>query len=230
MINKHISIAASLACADYRHLEKDILELELAGVDSIHFDVMDGHFVPNFCLNLDILKMVKEVTALPVDVHLMVADPAFYVPEFAKENPRLLSFQVEATPHVQRHLALIRDYGIHAGLALNPSTPLNVLDYLLPDLDVVLIMTVNPGFAGQKLVPATLSKIARLRKVIDESGYPIEIEVDGNVSFENIPLMIGAGATILVGGTSSLFRKGHPITESAQQIKDLIASASQQNH
>jgi ribulose-phosphate 3-epimerase len=188
---------------------------------------MDGHFVPNFCLNLDILKMVKEVTTLPVDVHLMVADPAFYIPEFAKENPRLLSFQVEATPHVQRLLACIRDFGIKAGLALNPSTPLNMLDYLLPDLDVILIMTVNPGFAGQKLVPATLSKIARLRRLIDESGFPIEIEVDGNVSFENIPAMIGAGATILVGGTSSLFRNGYPIAESARQVKALIASITQ---
>lgn len=224
MNHSKISIAASLACADYRHLEQDIRELEQAGVDSIHFDVMDGHFVPNFCLNLDILRMVKEVTDLPVDVHLMVAHPEDFIPEFAGLGPRLLSFQVEATAHVQRQLASIRGYGILAGLALNPATPLNVLDYLLPDLDVILVMTVNPGFAGQKLVPSTLPKIARLRRLLDENGSGIEIEVDGNVSFENIPGMVRAGATILVGGTSALFRKGHTLTESVQQVRHLLAS------
>jgi len=217
-----VSLSASLACANYRHLEQDIRELERAGVDSIHFDVMDGHFVPNFCLNLDILKMVKDVTSLPVDVHLMITNPELFIPIFVEENPRMLSFQAEATPHIQRELSRIRDYGIKSGLALNPSTPLNVLDYVLPDLDVILIMTVNPGFAGQKLIPATIQKVGRLRKMLDEQGYQAEIEVDGNVSFENIPKLVGAGATMLVGGTSSIFNKGYQIPEAVQKAIDLI--------
>ncbi len=221
-MKKGISIGASLACADFRHLEQDIRELEQVEVDSIHFDVMDGHFVPNFCLNLDILKMVKEITALPVNIHLMLTNPEVYIPVFAAEKPAMLSFQAEATPHIQRELARIREYGIKAGLALNPSTPLNVLDYVLPDLDFVLMMTVNPGFAGQKLIPATIDKIARLRKMLDDQPYRIDIEVDGNVSFENIPRLVQAGASMLVGGTSSVFRKGYGIAESVRRVNELI--------
>jgi ribulose-phosphate 3-epimerase len=217
-----ISICASLACADYRHLEQDIRELEQAGVDSIHFDVMDGHFVPNFCLNLDILRMVKSVTALPIDVHLMVSNPEIHIPIFAEEKPHFLSFQAEATPHIQRELARIRDFGIKAGLALNPSSSLNILEYVLDDLDLVVMMTVNPGFAGQKLVPATIAKTAQLRKLLDERSQKIEIEVDGNVSFENIPHLLRAGATMLVGGTSSVFKKGLTIKDAVQKVNDLI--------
>jgi len=221
-MKKRITIAASLACANYKHLEQDIRELEQAGVDAIHFDVMDGHFVPNFSLNLDILKMVREVTKLPVDVHLMVANPELHIPVFAKENPRSLSFQVEASAHTQRLLSLIREFGIRSGLALNPSTHPIVLDYVLPDLDLVLIMTVNPGFAGQKLVPATIQKITHLREKLDRFGFDVEIEVDGNVSFDNIPMMVKAGATSLVGGTSSLFDKNYQISEAVQKIRKLL--------
>lgn len=221
-MSRRVTLSASLACADYRHLEQDLHELEQAGVDAIHFDVMDGHFVPNFCLNLDMLKMVKAVTSLPVDVHLMVTDPGEWIPRFAAEAPRLLSFQVEATPHVQRELSRIRDYGILAGLALNPATPLAMLEDVLPDLDVALVMTVNPGFTGQKLVPATLPKIARLRNMILAQGYDIKIEVDGNVSFENIPKMVRAGATMLVGGTSSIFAPGLSIAEGVRLTRAAI--------
>ncbi len=217
-----ISLGASLACADYRHLERDLQELETAGVDTIHFDIMDGHFVPNFCLNLDMLKMVKQVTSLPVDVHMMVTDPAFWIPVVGAEGCHVLSFQAEATPHIQRELARIRDLGIKTGLAVNPSTPLDVLEYILPDLDVVLVMTVNPGFAGQKLIPAMISKVRKLRKMLDEVGSKAEIEVDGNVSFENIPQLIEAGATMLVGGTSSVFKKGYSITEATKKVYELI--------
>lgn len=217
-----VSLGASLACANYRHLEQDIHELEQAGVDTIHFDIMDGHFVPNFCLNLDMLKMVKEVTSLPVDVHLMVTDPAYWLPVFGKAGCHVLSFQTEATPHVQRELVRIRDMGLKSGLALNPSTPLDVLEYVLPDLDVILVMTVNPGFTGQKLVPETINKIRKLRKMLDEIGSKAEIEVDGNVSFENIPVLVEAGATMLVGGTSSIFKKGYRIDEAVQKVYDLL--------
>lgn len=217
-----ISIGASLACANYRNLEKDIRELEQAGVDTIHFDVMDGHFVPNFALNPDILRMTRELTALPIDVHLMVANPEAYIPVFAKEGCNIITFHQEATPHSQRELMRIRDLGLKSGLALNPATPLSVLEHILADLDVVLIMTVNPGFAGQSLIPATFNKISSLRKELDEQGSKAEIQVDGNVSFENIPRLVGAGATLLVGGTSSIFRKGLRIAEAVQKTYDLI--------
>ena len=217
-----VKIGASLACANYKNLEKDIRKLEQAGVDYIHFDVMDGHFVPNFALNLDILKMVKDLTLMPINVHLMVDNPEVFIPIFAKEGCNILSFHQEATSHTQRELARIRDLGLKAGLALNPATPLNGLEYVFPDLDAILIMTVNPGFAGQKLIPATIKKINKLRKILDEEGSKAELEVDGNVSFENIPILVNGGATMLVGGTSSLFAKELQIDAAMQKIIDLI--------
>ena len=217
-----IKIGASLSCANQRNLEKAIRELEQAGVDYIHFDVMDGHFVPNFALNLDILKMVKDLTLMPINVHLMIDNPEVYIPIFARVGCNILSFHQEATPHVQRELARIRELGMKAGLELNPATSLSGLDYVFPDLDAILIMTVNPGFAGQKLIPATIKKINKLRKVLDEEGSKAEIEVDGNVSFENIPTLVNAGATMLVGGTSSIFVKDMQIAEAVQMIIDLI--------
>jgi ribulose-phosphate 3-epimerase len=221
-MKNEIKIGASLACANFKNLEKDIRELEIAGVDYIHFDIMDGHFVPNFALNLDILKMVKELTLMPINVHLMVDNPEVYIPIVAKVGCNILSFHQEATPHTQRELARIRELGMKAGLALNPATPLNVLEYVFSDLDAILVMTVNPGFAGQKLIPSTLKKINELRKILDEEGNKADIEVDGNVSFENIPTLVNVGATMLVGGTSSLFSKGMQINAAMHKIVDLI--------
>ncbi len=221
MKNK-VKIGASLACANYMNLEKDIRDIEQAGVDYIHFDIMDGHFVPNFSLNLDILKMVKKLTSLPIDVHLMVDNPEVYIPVFANEGCHGLSFQHEVVYHPQRELTRIRELGLKSGLALNPSTPLNVLDYILTDIDVFLIMTVNPGFAGQKLIPATIQKIENLRKILNENNIQAEIQVDGNVSFENIPQLVNAGASMLVGGTSSIFKTGMRITEAVQKMREII--------
>ena len=217
-----VKIGASLACANFRNLEKDIREFEQAGVDFIHFDVMDGHFVPNFALNLDILHLVKELTALPVDTHLMIDNPETYIPIFAKEGSDSITIQPEATPYAQRELAKIRELGRKAGLALNPATSVDVLENVLPDLDEILIMTVNPGFAGQTLIPAMIDKVAQLRRLLVERGCKAEIEVDGNVSFANIPRLVGAGATMLVGGTSSIFKKGLEIQEAVQKVYDSI--------
>ena len=217
-----VKIGASLACANFRNLEKDIREFEQAGVDFIHFDVMDGHFVPNFALNLDILHLVKELTALPVDTHLMIDNPTVFIPLFAKAGSDSITIHPEATPHAQRELVLIRELGCKAGLALNPATALNVLEYVLPDLDEILIMTVNPGFAGQTLIPVMINKVEQLRKLLMEQGCKAEIEVDGNVSFANVPRLVGAGATMLVGGTSSIFKKGLEIREAVQKVYDSI--------
>lgn len=222
-MDKKIKIGASLICANFAHLEKDIHELEKAGVDYIHFDIMDGHFVPNYCLNLDFLRLVKSLTDLPVDVHLMIDNPDVFIPVFAKENLHALSFQQETEYHIQRQLAYIREQSIKSGLAVSPATPLNVYEYLLTDIDVFLIMTVNPGFAGQKIVPATIKKVEHMRNMLEKAGISAEIQVDGNVSFENIPQLVSAGATMLVGGTSSVFKKGMTITDSVEKIRDLMA-------
>lgn len=209
-------------CGDFLNLEQTIHDLENSGVDYIHFDVMDGHFVPNFGLNLDIFKIVKSITSLPINVHLMVDNPGKFIVDFASAGCDSISFHQECTYHVQREIANIKEYGIQAGLAINPATPLNVLDFVLSDLDYVLLMTVNPGFAGQKLVPATLPKISDLRNSLEQRGLATKIQVDGNVSFGNIPSMIAAGATMLVGGTSSLFMQGMSIAQAVQKVHTLI--------
>lgn len=218
-----IALGASLMCADYLNLERDIQLLEQNGVDYLHFDVMDGHFVPNFGLNLDLLKKARSITKMPINVHLMIDNAANYIDEYIDAGCNSLSFHQEPTYHIQRLLQKIKDRGVQAGIALNPATSLSTLEYILPDLDFVLILTVNPGFAGQALVPATLEKISKLRKMIDDSRHNIQIQVDGNVSFENIPKMVKAGATMLVGGTSSLFVKNMGIAESVQKVSSLLA-------
>lgn len=222
-MENNILIGASLMCADYLNFERDILLLEQSGIDYIHYDVMDGHFVPNFGLNLGLMKKVREITKLPINVHLMIDNAADYIDGFMDAGCNAISFHQEPTYHIQRLLQKIKDHGIQAGIALNPDTPLNTLDYILPDLDFILIMTVNPGFSGQALVPATLGKISDLRQMLDEKGLDINIEVDGNVSFENIPKMVKAGATMLVGGTSSIFTRNMGIVKSAKKVNSLLA-------
>jgi ribulose-phosphate 3-epimerase len=222
-MKKSISIGASLACANYKNLENDIRELEEAGVDYIHFDVMDGHFVQNFCLNIDILKMTRELTSLPIDVHLMVDNPENYISAFANEHCNLISIHAEVTRYIQHELVRIRELGLKAGIALNPATPLSILEHILPDLDFILIMTVNPGFTGQKLIPAMITKIQELQQLLTDNESIANIEVDGNVSFDNIPRLISAGATMLVGGTSSIFMEEIGITEAVKKVKEVIS-------
>lgn len=222
-MKRKVLFGASLMCADYLNLERDIHLLEQNGIDYLHFDVMDGHFVPNFGLNLDLLRKARAITDLPINVHLMIENAEDYVDAYLDAGCNSLSFHQEPTYHIQRVLQKIRDHDVQAGIALNPATPLNTLDYILDDLDFVLIMTVNPGFAGQALVPNTLKKISDLKKLLTRKKLDIDIQVDGNVSFENIPHMIHAGATMLVGGTSSLFVKNMDISESAQKVFSLIS-------
>ncbi len=219
---REVKIEASIACANFKYLEKDIRELEECGIDLLHIDIMDGTFVPNIALNFSIIKDLKEMTHVPIECHLMIQDPERYVETTAQMGASSISVHAEATKHIQRVLAQIRNLGVKAGIALNPATPIDILDYILDDLDLIILMTVNPGFTGQKLVPATLKKIKQTRDMINRRGFGhIDIQVDGNVSIENIPAMVKAGATMLVGGTSSIFRKDHSITESMALIRTL---------
>lgn len=202
-------VSPSIMCADLMNLRPHLRALEELGCGLIHVDVMDGHFVPNFTLGTDFVSQLHEATTIPLDVHLMVEKPELCLPYFRFRPGDVVSVHAEATAHLQRVLAQLRAQGLKAAVAINPATPLSCLDYVLDDLDMVVVMTVNPGFAGQKLVPATLGKITRLRSLLDQHGLAnVPIEVDGNVSFVNARKMRDAGADVFVAGTSSLYGPG----------------------
>jgi ribulose-phosphate 3-epimerase len=222
-VNRTIKLGASLACANVKNLEGDIRQLDAAKIDYFHFDMMDGRFVPNFALDFAMLAAVKELSTTPVVCHLMIEEPERYIDRTAGFGVASISIHVEATHHVQRALQQIRATGVKAGIALNPATPISALHYILDDIDMVTLMTVNPGFAGQALVPSTMRKIADIRKLLDDAGCaPVEIEVDGNASFEKIPAMIASGATMLVGGTSSVFSKQYTIPDAVAAVRGLL--------
>jgi len=220
-----IRLNASLACADWLHLADDLAAIQAAGIDTIHIDVMDGTFVPNYCLNPDNMRSVRKVCDLPMDVHLMIERPERYVERFAEAGADVIVVHEEASPHLQRTLSQIKGLGVKAGAALNVHTPVRNLEYVLEDIDLILIMTVNPGFAGQKLVPNTLRKIADARAMFDAAGLAVDIQVDGNVSLDNTPDMVRAGANWLVGGTSSVFRRDLTIAEGTARLREMAEAA-----
>lgn len=222
-MNKKIS--PSIMCVDFFKLDETIKEFEENKIDLIHVDIMDGSFVPNFTLGTDFVKKLKARTTIPLDIHLMIDNPESKLDWFEFGEDDYVSVHYESTKHLHKAINTIKSRGAKAMVAINPATPLCVLDAVLDDIDAVLIMTVNPGFAGQKLVGSTLSKIKKLRKHLDKNGYQdIEIQVDGNVSFENAKLMSEAGANIFVAGTSSIFAKGNTLKENLKKLKDSINS------
>lgn len=221
---KPIRLSPSLMCADLMNLTPTLRVLEEAGADMLHIDVMDGEYVPNYAFGTDFIRRLQGETALPLDIHLMVNRPEAKVGFIPLRPGDLLSVHAEAAIHLQRCLAAIRDRGALSGVALNPATPLSAIEEVLDDLDFILLMTVNPGFAGQQMVPATLGKITRLRRMLDARGLSdLSIEVDGNVSFLNGARMAAAGADILVGGSSSVFSKENAIPENIRKIRSLLA-------
>ena len=197
-----VRIAPSILSADLGRLAEEVRDAEAAGADWIHVDVMDGRFVPNITFGPAIVRAVRKATKLPIDVHLMVVEPERQLAAFAEAGADRLSVQVEATTHLQRTLHAIRELGKCAGAVLNPHTPEENLRYVLPDLDLVLVMTVNPGFGGQAFLPAMLPKIRRVRELIDQAKQPIELEVDGGIAPDTVRLVVEAGATVLVAGHS----------------------------
>lgn len=199
-------IAPSMMCVDYARFAETLRIFEDAGVGLLHVDVMDGVFVKNYTLGTDFCRNLRKMASVPLDLHLMITEPEWKISWFDVQPGEWVSVHAEATDHLQRALAAIRSVGGKPVCALNPATPLGVLDYVLDDVDAVLLMTVNPGFAGQKLIPAMLGKIADCRRYLDGRGRPdIRIEVDGNVSFENAVKMRRAGADTFVAGSSSVF-------------------------
>lgn len=216
-----VKIVPSLMCADLLNLENHIGRLRRAGAaDMLHLDVMDGHFAPNLTLGLTLIEQLRPKTDLPFDVHLMVDDPDIFLPELLRIGVQRVSVHAEAVRHLDRMLNQLRDAGVRAGVAINPATPLSALDYVLDSLDFVLVMTVNPGFAGQKLFCGALRKIADCRRIL--AGRPVTIEVDGNVSFANIPGMVAAGADELVAGSSSIFSTASSLEDNAQRMREVI--------
>lgn len=197
-----VKIAPSILSADFSRLGEEIRAVEEAGADLIHVDVMDGHFVPNITIGPPVVKGIRKATRLPLDVHLMITDPSNFVPEFVEAGADILTVHAEACTHLHRTVQQIKGLGIQAGVALNPHLPVDVLEYVLEDLDQILVMSVNPGFGGQGFIEGVLPKIARLYEWIREKRLHTAIEVDGGVKIENVKKVVEAGADILVAGSA----------------------------
>jgi len=217
-----VKLSASIMCADFSYLREDIEGLEKGEIDYLHFDIMDGHFVPNFTMGPDVLKTVRKLTSLFFDTHLMIENPDEYIPVFIEAGSNLIFFHIETSLHPEKTIQLIKEQGAKPGIALNPTTPLCKLNYLLAKVSRVLIMGVEPGFAGQTLIPTTIPKIRSLKKMIEERNLNVDIEVDGNISFTNAPLMVEAGANVLVCGTSSIFKPKIGIRKGIEKLREVL--------
>lgn len=215
-----IKISASLMCADLSYLKSAVHKLEDCGVEWLHFDVMDGSYVPNFALGPLEMQAIRSVTSLPFDVHLMINQPERHVEMFAEAGANYLTIHPDATKSPLRTLQAIRSLGLRAGLALRPTDSLDYLRWTLPYVDMVLVMTVEPGFAGQAYVTGMDKKVAEVSELIASSDYQIEIEVDGNINKKTIPALVSAGATVLVGGSSGLFRKDISLPKAVAEMQE----------
>ena len=217
-----IKLAPSILSADFARLGEQIDEVARAGADYIHVDVMDGHFVPNITIGAPVVASIRPVTSLPLDVHLMIEHPERYISEFVQAGADIITVHVEASPHLQSTIRLIKELGTRAGVSLNPATPLVTVEEFLPHVDLVLIMSVNPGFGGQSFIPETLPRIANMRKILDDRGLSAELEVDGGINADNAPDIVEAGANVLVAG-NSIFRAEEGISQAIQRLREATA-------
>ena len=215
-------IAPSILSADFAHLAEEIAKVTEAGADMIHVDVMDGHFVPNFTIGPPIVKAIRKVTRLPLDVHLMMTNPDDFIHDFIKAGSNYITVHVETCPHLHRTIQSIKEEGVKAGVTLNPATPLSSVEEILGEVDLLLIMSVNPGFGGQGFVPSALEKLRRARTMIDQRGAKVELEIDGGIKVENVGAIAQAGADILVSGSAIFESKDYKDT--IQKMRRAVGS------
>ncbi|MGX7204663.1 ribulose-phosphate 3-epimerase [Enterococcus pingfangensis] len=228
MKNK-IILSPSIMCGDLVNLERSITELTNIGMDTLHIDVIDGSFSPSMPLGIDTIKRMREITSMNFDIHIMSNDNEFFIGEMLKIGVEGITFHHETSLHVDRYIQLIKNAGTKVGIALNPATPLNVLDYILPEIDRVCLMLINPGFAtnkNEKQIPYALKKVADLRQLIDKQELAVDIQVDGRVSLATIPGLLDAGATNLVLGSTGLFIAGNTLAENRQLLAEAIEKAA----
>jgi len=217
-----VEIAPSILSADFTRLGEQIAAAERGGATIIHFDVMDGHFVPNITIGLPVLRSLARATRLPIDAHLMISEPGLYAEQFVEAGAQMVSVHIEADPHIHRTLASIKKKGAKAGIVINPATSLSAIEEALQYADYVLVMSVNPGFGGQTFIPESLEKVRRLRRLIDERGLATRIEIDGGIGPDNIADAAAAGAEIFVAGTSVF---GQP--DPAAAVRGLLSASAQ---
>jgi ribulose-phosphate 3-epimerase len=217
-----IKLAPSILSADFARLGEQIDEVARACADYIHVDVMDGHFVPNITIGAPVVASIRRATTLPLDVHLMIEHPERYISQFAQAGADIITVHVEASPHLHATIRLIKELGAKAGVSLNPPTPLAVVEEFLPHVDLVLVMSVNPGFGGQSFIPETLPRIADMRKLLDDRGLRAELEVDGGINEDNAPDIVEAGANVLVAG-NSIFKAQEGISEAIRRLREATA-------
>lgn len=216
-----VMIAPSILAADFACLAREIESVEKGGADLLHLDVMDGHFVPNITIGPPVVTSIRKITNLPLDVHLMIEDPAKYVDEFIKAGANWISIHAEADVHMHRTIQHIQGQGVRAGVAVNPATPISVLEEVMPDLDYVLVMSVNPGFGGQQFIPSALHKIRKLREGITFNNYRARIEVDGGIDLGNLHEVLAAGAEVIVAG-SAIFKSRTNALDAVREMKEIV--------
>ncbi len=216
--NPEIKLAPSILSADFSRLGEQVTEATKAGADYIHIDVMDGHFVPNITIGASVVAAIRRQASLPLDVHLMVESPWEQVNQFAEAGADIITVHIEACSHIHQVVQTIKELGVKAGVALNPGTPISTLNEVIPSLDLVLVMTVNPGFGGQTFIEAMLDKIARLRAELDRRGLVAELEVDGGINAEVAPRVVTAGARVLVAG-AAVFNSGQTVEKALEKIR-----------
>ena len=219
-----VRIAPSILSSDFAHLADEIAAVEQAGADLLHVDVMDGHFVPNLTIGPPIVESIRKVTSLPLDVHLMITNPDAFIDDFAKAGANYLTVHVETCPHLHRTIQFIKEKGLKAGVTLNPATSLVTIEAILQDVDLLLIMSVNPGFGGQRFIPGVLDKIRRARALIGVTGRSILLEVDGGVKVDNAGMIAAAGADILVAGSAIFEAPGCDYRNTIARLREAAVS------